>query len=63
MELDFNSYFRYYVYIPRKMIYQDYLLLAQFEWFVHEFKVNLQIHAVVSISNYVTVYDLACNCR
>lgn len=41
VELDFNSYFRYYVYIPRKMIYHDYLLLAQFEWFVHEFKVDL----------------------
>lgn len=25
---DFNSYFRYYVYIPRKMIYSDFLLLV-----------------------------------
>lgn len=63
VELDFNSYFRYYVYVPRKLIYQDYMLLLQFEWFVHEQLVIDKIGAVVSISSFVSISDLACSCR
>lgn len=63
VELDFNSYFRYYVYVPRKLIYSDYLLLLQFEWFVHEQLLTDKVGAVVSISSFVTVLDMACSCR